>query len=56
MRYAGPRMLLRHPWLGITHLVDGRRAAPLLPEKPAKKPPPQPSAPGTVQAPDTNER
>ena len=38
MRYAGPRMLLRHPWLGITHLIDGRRPAPLLPPKPATKP------------------
>ena len=56
MRYAGPRMLLRHPWLGITHLVDGRRAAPLLPEKPAKTTPRQASAPATTQAPDTNER
>jgi hypothetical protein len=37
MRYAGPRMLLRHPVLGITHLIDGRRPAPLLPPKPAKK-------------------
>jgi hypothetical protein len=23
MRYAGPRMLLHHPWLAICHLVDG---------------------------------
>jgi hypothetical protein len=28
MRYAGPRMLWRHPWLAIAHLVDGRRPAP----------------------------
>ena len=27
MRYAGPRMLLRHPLLAIAHLVDGRRQA-----------------------------
>ena len=27
MRYAGPRMLLRHPVLAIAHLVDGRRSA-----------------------------
>ena len=33
MRWAGPRMLLRHPILGILHLVDGRRPAPRLPEK-----------------------
>jgi len=25
MRYAGPRMLLRHPILAITHQIDGRR-------------------------------
>ena len=27
MRYAGPRMLLRHPFLAITHQVDGFRKA-----------------------------
>jgi hypothetical protein len=27
MRYAGPRMLLRHPWLAITHKLDGYRRA-----------------------------
>lgn len=37
MRWAGPRMLLRHPVLGILHLVDGRRPAPRLPEKPKKR-------------------
>lgn len=31
MRYAGPRMLLRHPVLAIAHLRDGRRPAPPLP-------------------------
>lgn len=25
MRYAGPRMLLRHPLLAIWHLIDGRK-------------------------------
>jgi Nitrous oxide-stimulated promoter len=25
MRYAGPRMLLRHPILAVFHLLDGRR-------------------------------
>ncbi len=30
MRYAGPRMLLRHPVLAIAHLLDGRRPAPEL--------------------------
>ena len=27
MRWAGPRMLLRHPLLALYHLIDGRRAA-----------------------------
>ena len=27
MRYAGPRMLLRHPLLTIAHYLDGRRRA-----------------------------
>lgn len=35
MRWAGPRMLLRHPVLGIRHLVDGRRPAPALPAPPS---------------------
>jgi hypothetical protein len=25
MRYAGPRMPLRHPWIALTHLVDKLR-------------------------------
>jgi len=25
MRYAGPRMMWRHPWLALLHLLDGRR-------------------------------
>jgi hypothetical protein len=33
MRYAGPRMLLRHPVLALSHIADGRRAAPDLPGK-----------------------
>lgn len=33
MRWAGPRMLLRHPILGIMHLLDGRRPIPMLPAK-----------------------
>jgi hypothetical protein len=31
MRWAGPRMLFRHPVLSILHMIDGRRPAPLLP-------------------------
>ena len=30
MRYAGPRMLLRHPILAIRHMLDGRKTAPPL--------------------------
>jgi hypothetical protein len=33
MRYAGPRMLLRHPWLAVLHLLDGRKKAPPLGRK-----------------------
>ena len=29
MRYAGPRMLLRHPVLALFHLVDGLRKEPI---------------------------
>src|SRR5512134_3605115 len=35
MRYAGPRMIRRHPLLAIAHIVDGRRPAPDKP-MPAK--------------------
>ena len=28
MRYAGPRMLLRHPMLAVRHLMDGKRRTP----------------------------
>jgi predicted amidophosphoribosyltransferase len=28
MRYAGPRMLARHPVLALRHLLDGRRREP----------------------------
>ncbi len=30
MRYAGPRMLLRHPLLSLWHLLDKRRPVPSL--------------------------
>jgi hypothetical protein len=33
MRWAGPRMMFRHPILGILHKLDSRRPAPRLPEK-----------------------
>lgn len=31
MRYAGPRMLLRHPLLALLHLLDGLRKEPTPP-------------------------
>lgn len=42
MRYAGPRMLLRHPLLALAHVVDGRRPAPpkprgVIPIRPASE-------------------
>jgi hypothetical protein len=40
MRYAGPRMLRRHPWLALMHLFDTLRA---IPERPRK---PRPHTPG----------
>ncbi len=33
MRWAGPRMLLRHPILGIRHLLADRKPIPVLPSK-----------------------
>lgn len=30
MRFAGPRMLCRHPLMALRHLLDGRRRAPDL--------------------------
>jgi hypothetical protein len=32
MRWAGPRMLLRHPILALRHKLDGLKPAPLLPD------------------------
>lgn len=37
MRWAGPRMLLHHPFLAITHMIDERRPIPLLRSKSAPK-------------------
>jgi hypothetical protein len=31
MRFAGPRMLWRHPYLAIRHFIDERRPVPELP-------------------------
>lgn len=33
MRYAGPRMLLRHPLLAVRHLIDGLRRPPGDPDE-----------------------
>ena len=33
MRYAGPRMMLRHPYLALAHVLDGRRPAPPKPRQ-----------------------
>ena len=37
MKWAGPRMSLRHPVLALYHLIDGRRPAPMLPAKPENR-------------------
>lgn len=36
MRWAGPRMLLRHPILSVSHMLAGRRPVPTLPARSAK--------------------
>jgi hypothetical protein len=33
MRYAGPRMLYRHPLMALQHLVDGLRDEPTRPQQ-----------------------
>jgi hypothetical protein len=33
MRWAGPRMMLRHPILAVSHVLAERRPVPTLPEK-----------------------
>jgi hypothetical protein len=37
MRWAGPRMLWRHPILTVRHLIDDKRPVPELPEKYQRK-------------------
>ncbi|HET7729083.1 MAG TPA: nitrous oxide-stimulated promoter family protein [Usitatibacter sp.] len=44
MRWAGPRMLFRHPVVAVRHMIDGRRPAPMLPVRPARREPPGPSS------------
>jgi hypothetical protein len=38
MRYAGPRMLYRHPVLAVQHLLDGRRKVAVRPAKARSSP------------------
>jgi hypothetical protein len=33
MRYAGPRMLYRHPIMTLQHMIDGRREKPIRPQQ-----------------------
>jgi hypothetical protein len=33
MRFAGPRMMWRHPFLAIRHLLDERKKMPKLPDE-----------------------
>jgi len=37
MRYAGPRMLLRHPLMALLHLIDGLRKEPVRPQRQASR-------------------
>ena len=51
MRHAGPRMMLRHPYLAVMHVVDGRRQAPPKPnEAPAAAAQGEAAKPGAVPA------
>jgi len=38
MRYAGPRMPLRHPWLALLHMLDKLRAVPSLARRGRRRP------------------
>jgi hypothetical protein len=40
MRYAGPRMMWRHPWLALVHVLDKRFAAPPRPRAAPRQRPP----------------
>ncbi len=33
MQFSGPRMLKKHPWLAIMHLIDAHRPVPPLPKR-----------------------
>ena len=49
MRWAGPRMTLRHPILALYHVFDGNRPAPKLPAKPRRAEKSSPAAPGGAE-------
>jgi hypothetical protein len=53
MRYAGPRMLTRHPWLAIAHLIDGRRPVPPRPGEDAHAPTAAPDHPAPRDTPSS---
>lgn len=48
MRYSGPRMILRHPWLALMHVVDKRHVAPPKPNAGARPAEPTPQAEAAV--------
>jgi hypothetical protein len=56
MRYAGPRMIWRHPWLALMHVVDKRYVAPPKPGAGARAPNAAESAgsPGPATAPQSD--
>ena len=41
MRHAGPRMMWRHPWLALAHVLDKRYVAPPRPRATARRPTPR---------------
>jgi hypothetical protein len=48
MRYAGPRMIWRHPWLALMHVVDKRYVAPPKPSAAARAPNPAAATGGSA--------
>ena len=50
MRYSGPRMILRHPWLALMHVVDKRHVAPPKPNAAAGPSGLEPSGDASVSA------
>jgi hypothetical protein len=47
MRYAGPRMMWRHPVLAIAHVLDGKRPAPPKPRAASRGDAPASATPPT---------